>query len=102
MCSPLGVRTSFAWRLPFERPLAAVRELEVDDGMRISYANQPTSWPISAFAVPSIARQGRVRPPGPASRGPDMIKYTIGRMGYVDEDRRVGHKPGGRYRNQDG
>ena len=55
MCSPLGVRTSFAWRLPFERPLAAVRELEVDDGIRISYANRRTSRPISTSAVPSIA-----------------------------------------------
>jgi hypothetical protein len=40
MCSPLGVRTSFACRLPSERLLAAVRELEVDAGIHISYANR--------------------------------------------------------------
>jgi hypothetical protein len=96
MCSPLGVRTSFAWRLPFERPLAAEREPEVDDGMRISYANRRTSRPIPAFAAPSIAQQGRTGPYGPAFPANDMIKYTIGRVGYladvlVDEDRRVGH-----------
>jgi hypothetical protein len=47
MCSPLGVRTSFACRLPFERPLAAVRELEVDAGIRISYANRRTGEPAN-------------------------------------------------------
>ena len=55
MCSPLGVRTSFSWRLPFERLLAAVGELEVDDGMRISYANQRTNRPISTFS-PTVCR----------------------------------------------
>jgi hypothetical protein len=54
MCSPLGVRTSFAWRLPFERPLAAVREPEVDDGMRISYANGRTGRPICASLLPAL------------------------------------------------
>ena len=50
MCSPLGVRTSFACRLPFERPLAAVRELEVDAGIRISScepANRRTGEPAN-------------------------------------------------------
>ena len=72
MCSPLGVRTSFSWRLPFDRPLAAVGELEVDDGMRISYANQRTKRPISTFSPPSVPQPGAWCPHGPGVRGDEM------------------------------
>src|ERR1700722_15064838 len=77
MCSPLGVRTSFACRPVFERPFAAARAREGGDGIRISYADLGTERPISAFSwSPS---RGHRRRGGMAQRSEtaDMIKYTI-------------------------
>jgi hypothetical protein len=82
MCSPLGVRTSFAWRLPFERPFAAVREPELDDGMRISYANGPHQPADVALPWPSSAQPGGARLPGPAFWGQHDKIYNP-RMGRV-------------------
>jgi len=80
MCSPLGVRTSFSWRLPFERPLDAVGELEEDDGIHISYANRRNQQADLNFFASSAPQPGAAWPHGPGFRCNEMNNiYNLSR-----------------------